>query len=439
MGKPDKKSGKYEKNMDCTTVRNLVAFWLFGLCNNFDYSVMLGAAQDILERDSEISANSSDICQEEITSRQCRSASTGVVLFVETMPALLMKIFTFVLVQQLPYGIRHFLTCAAQGAAFVVTARANAVGTALLGVTLSSISSGLGDMTYLGLASHYPRTTISTWSSGTGMAGILGTFSYAALTDEKFVGFTPTEVILMMFIVPIVFLFTYYYILVPAPTIPAVSLFRPSSWFLQPAQSLALGSSTSKKKPGNMKEKNRKRPNPTVRDQIMAIKSLLKYMIPYGTVYFMQYVILQGLIEMVIFDCSHSFDTSTVSQYRWYQVFYHVGVFVARSSVTFLKLDMFFIYLTALIQALLAGLIFSTAVYAFIPHFAAVCALMFLVGVIGGCNYATTYYQIHKKVDPAIREFALSTVTFADTFGILAAAIVAIPVHRWVCAMHWFA
>ncbi|VDL71063.1 unnamed protein product [Nippostrongylus brasiliensis] len=207
-----------------------------------------------------------------------------------------------------------------------------------------------------------------------------------------------------------------------------------------------------------MKEKNRKRPNPTVRDQIIAIKSLLKYMIPYGTVYFMQYVILQGLIEMVIFDCSHSFDTSTVSQYRWYQVFYHVGVFVARSSVTFLKLDMFFIYLTALIQALLAGLIFSTAVYAFIPHFAAVCALMFLVGVVGGCNYATTYYQIHKKgvtshrkelesvekkkgrkVDPAIREFALSTVTFADTFGILAAAIVAIPVHRWVCAMHWFA
>jgi hypothetical protein len=30
--------------------RNLIAFWLLGLCNNFGYVVMLSAAKDILEK-----------------------------------------------------------------------------------------------------------------------------------------------------------------------------------------------------------------------------------------------------------------------------------------------------------------------------------------------------------------------------------------------------
>ncbi|KHJ97351.1 hypothetical protein OESDEN_02674 [Oesophagostomum dentatum] len=64
--------------------------------------------------------------------------------------------------------------------------------------------------------------------------------------------------------------------------------------------------------------------------------------------------------------------------------------------------------------------------------------MMFVVGIVGGCNYANTFYHIHRKVDPTIREFALSTVTFADTIGILAAAVAAIPVHNWICAMQWY-
>ena len=32
-------------------VRNLIAFWLLGLCNNYAYVVMLSAAHDILSSD----------------------------------------------------------------------------------------------------------------------------------------------------------------------------------------------------------------------------------------------------------------------------------------------------------------------------------------------------------------------------------------------------
>jgi len=35
---------------DRALLRDLVAFWIFGLANNFAYVVMLSAAKDILER-----------------------------------------------------------------------------------------------------------------------------------------------------------------------------------------------------------------------------------------------------------------------------------------------------------------------------------------------------------------------------------------------------
>lgn len=36
-------------------VRNLVAFWLLGLCNNYGYVVMLSAAHDILRERFDVS------------------------------------------------------------------------------------------------------------------------------------------------------------------------------------------------------------------------------------------------------------------------------------------------------------------------------------------------------------------------------------------------
>lgn len=39
------------QNRDART-RDLIAFWIFGLCNNYGYVVMLTAAIDILHTDS---------------------------------------------------------------------------------------------------------------------------------------------------------------------------------------------------------------------------------------------------------------------------------------------------------------------------------------------------------------------------------------------------
>ncbi|TKR93073.1 hypothetical protein L596_007601 [Steinernema carpocapsae] len=38
------------KQRSGTIIRNLVAFWLFGLCNNYAYVIMLSAAEDIMDK-----------------------------------------------------------------------------------------------------------------------------------------------------------------------------------------------------------------------------------------------------------------------------------------------------------------------------------------------------------------------------------------------------
>ncbi|VDL75620.1 unnamed protein product [Nippostrongylus brasiliensis] len=470
-----------------TAIRNMISFWVFGMCNNFAYSVMLGAAQDILKRNSEsedVASNMTEHCVEKITFRDCAPASAGVVLLCNIIPCLIVKMTCPFFMHHIPYAVRHFVICAVQTASLLVTAWADSVPTALLGVLLASFSSGFGETTYLGLASHYSKNSISTWSSGSGMAGLAGTFSYAALTDVNLMALSPRNAMLVMLVVPLSFTlslvqqnnipryysvvlfshnFRYYCLLVRAPTVPAIKLFSPSTWLdfsspyrrdLPEVESASDVTVNSEPKNNRLEAQNR-----PLQEQLIVLKNLLKYMIPFGTVYFMQYFIKQGLIEMVIFDCSHGFHTTIASQYRWYQVFYHVGVFLARSSANVVKLNFFCISLTAVIQVggmfwygtlsiqslwlcrfqtSLAALFFLTAIYSFISHFIIVCVLMFVVGVVGGCNYANTFYHIHRKVDPTDREFALSTVTFADTIGILTAAIVAIPTHNWICAMPWY-
>lgn len=424
----------------------MISFWVFGMCNNFAYSVMLGAAQDILKRSSESTlsgSNSTDHCDKEITFRDCAPASVGVVLLCNIVPCLVVKLLCPFFMHHIPYAVRHFIICVSQTASLLVTAYAESVPQALIGVLLASFSCGFGETTYLGLASHYSKNTISTWSSGSGMAGFAGTFSYAVLTDVNLLALTPSKAMVVMLVVPISFTFSYYCLLVRAPTVPAIKLLRPSTWvdFNSNAYERDLtrsgtnSNSTEKMEEDTSKLEAQNRP---ILEQLVVVKSLLKYMVPFGTVYFMQYFVKQGLIELVVFDCSHGFNTTPASQYRWYQVFYHIGVFISRSSINLVKLNFFCITLTAFIQTASTILVFFTAIYAFIPHFAIVCGLIFFIGVVGGANYTNTFYHIHRNVDPTIREFALSTVTFADTIGILAAAVAAIPTHNSICGMKWF-
>ncbi|KHJ77501.1 CLN3 protein, partial [Oesophagostomum dentatum] len=218
------------------------------------------------------------------------------------------------------------------------------VPVALLGVCVASVAGGLGESTFLGLAGHYSKHTIATWSSGTGMAGLIGAFSYAGMTDARLLALTPTQAMLVMLIMPAIFSFTYYIVLVRAPTIRKIAINRPSEWF--------TNGQTEKKPPSSKEDTSSVEfaGQAGLVEQLKNAKSLLRYMIPMFLVYVAEYLINQGLLELTMFDCAHSYGNSPASQYRWYQVMYQVGVFVSRSSLKLIQFNMTLIALMPLLQ-----------------------------------------------------------------------------------------
>ncbi|KAK5971085.1 Battenin [Trichostrongylus colubriformis] len=374
--------------------RNLLSFWIFGLCNNFAYSVMLSAAQDILNKhkgEDPIEDNITDSsCVEEITYRICSPTSTGVVLICNILPGLCVKMLCPLVMHRIPYWVRHTAVCVAQASSLFITAFADSVPVALGGVCLGSFSSGLGETTYLGLAGHYSKHTIATWSSGTGMAGVVAAFSYAGLTDQRLMALSPAQAMLVMLVVPAIFMFTFYTLLEHTDTMKRISFTNNGkSSKNKSGKDIALGD-----------------PLPTVdseEDKILAkrlatVKSLLRYMIPLFLTYFAEYLINQGLLELTVFDCQHGFGTSPASQYRWYQVLYQVGVFVSRSSINVIQMNMLFIALMPVFQLVNTAFFMLNAIYAFIPNFGIVCAIVLYEGLIGGGSYVNTFHHIHKKV-----------------------------------------
>lgn len=95
----------------------------------------------------------------------------------------------------------------------------------LIGVVFASMSSGLGELCYLALSSHYKkysfyslfntlhylcRSSIAAWSSGTGGAGLIGSLAYALLTEPKMLfALSPKNALLSMLIVPAIFVIAY--------------------------------------------------------------------------------------------------------------------------------------------------------------------------------------------------------------------------------------
>ncbi|KAI1726851.1 CLN3 protein [Ditylenchus destructor] len=157
-------------------------------------------------------------------------------------------------------------------------------------------------------------------------------------------------------------------------------------------------------------------------------------MIPLCLVYFAEYLLNQGIVENIYFDCSHGFSLSKASQYRWYQVLYQVGVFFSRSSVNVIELSANALYILPILQMINVVIFFYDAIYRYIPHIVIVFTLILFEGFLGGAAYVNTFNRIHKEAKPSVREFSLSIAALSDSFGILASGLTSIPLHEFICS-----
>ncbi|XP_068033882.1 battenin isoform X3 [Anomalospiza imberbis] len=151
------------------------AFWILGLCNNLPYVVMLSAARDLLEpRPGEERRNRSR--------HDCDPVGTGAVLLADVVPALVVKLLLPLAGPYLPDRWRAVAVALCLWGSLSAVAAARGTLSGLGGVALGSAGAGLGEVTFLTLASSYPSSSgISYWSSGTGGAGLGGALAFWGL------------------------------------------------------------------------------------------------------------------------------------------------------------------------------------------------------------------------------------------------------------------
>ncbi|KAI6242485.1 Battenin [Aphelenchoides fujianensis] len=343
---------------------DFVAFWIFGLSNNFAYVVMLSAAEDLMSQQTgehaQEAANST-VCQDSVAPHSCEIGSLGAVLLADILPALFIKLTFPFFMHRIPFVFRHCLVCFAQATSYLLVAHSTSISMSLAGVAFASLATGMGEVCYLSLSSYYSSNTISAWSSGTGGAGIVGALAYAGLTEPHLAHLSPRTTLLVMLVVPVVFCLTYFCVLTTVEAIHKPRLTQPTTWIVPAA-------SREKKPLSNQQHINiiaadpwkadeasisttgstvafsRPPPSETFGDRCRLILPLLKYIIPLGIVYYSEYLINQSL------------------------VLYQVGVFVSRSSVNFVQLPYAGLLLLPVLQCLNTVFFFFDAIFYIVPH-----------------------------------------------------------------------
>ncbi|KAI3416306.1 hypothetical protein GPALN_005844 [Globodera pallida] len=428
-------------------LRNAVAFLIFGLSNNLHVPLMISASEDIIKMQNNCHHRPQNIvghslannltlnCLPELGKPRCeRMMSTGAVLLADFLPSLTIKLTVAFFMNRIPYSFRHFLVCSLQATSFVLVGISTSIQMSMLGVVFGSAGAGFGEICFLALSSYYDRSTLLAWALGTGASGIVGSVAYAALTEPKLLGVSPQNAILLILIVPAVYFLSYWTILIRPPQVHRAQLLKPSSWIV-PAIKAGNQIDCCDDVTSDLKNAGGGTHEFTFVQKIKMIKPLLRYMIPICLVYIMDFLINSGLLQHVKFDCGHSFYLSLSSQFRWFQTFRVLGLFLSRLSALFIEMPSFILYLLPFLQLVNLIIFYSQALFQFIPHIILIFAIIFVEGMIGGECY-TFFGTIHRKASPEVKEFSMSVISLGNTIGTTMAGFLSILAHNHICQLY---
>jgi len=368
--------------------RDLMGFFICGLLNNFGYVVMLSAAEQLVP------------------------SSPAVVLLADILPSFIVQLTAPFYMARISYSIRICFITISAVFSFLIPAIFEPTWIRLIGVVLASISCGFGEITFLALTSHYHKNTVSSFSSGTGGAGILGSLFYLGLSyvfeDSK-------SILLVCSPIPLGMTVSYF-------------AFISKRFVLQEEDTVPIYQTDNLKKdevtdPATVEEKL------SFFQQFSLMKSLLPYMIPLSIVYFDEYLINQGIDPVLTFSDAYVGEHS----YEFYQAIYQVGVFISRSSVNFFPVRK--LWVPALFQTINLALLSFIAIFNFVPTIYIIFVIIFWEGLLGGCIYVNTFYVISERFEGKQKEFCLGATSMSYGLSITLAAVTGIGYKPFL--QHW--
>ena len=392
-----------------------------GLINNVLYVIILSAAQDLVG-----------------------SLPKGIVLLADVVPSFLTKLIAPYFIYRVPYNVRIivFIVLSSIGMSMVALTPADkSVAVKMVGVVLASLSSGGGELSFLGLTHYYGHISLAGWGSGTGAAGLVGAGLYVVLTEWW--RFSVRDSLLFSACLPAIMFISFFVVLPHGPmngisvrkdydSLPERDLEEEeienmpqgtaSSALLAPGPSIA---STAYSVHGQNEA-------PTFRNNLKRAKKLFfPYMLPLLLVYVAEYTINQGVAPTLLFPL----DLSPFQEYRgfypFYGFLYQLGVFISRSSTPWFRIH--HLYLPSLLQVGNLVLLTLHAMFFFIPSVYIVFIIIFWEGLLGGAVYVNCFAEILENVSVEDREFSLGATSVSDSGGICIAGVIGILMETRLC------
>lgn len=302
----------------------------------------------------------------------------------------------------------------------------------LFGIVLASISSGLGELSFLQLTHFYGEISLAGFSSGTGGAGLVGSFAYLAFTT--WMGLSVRTTLLLFSMAPTGFWISYYIIL-PKPemiSVTAEGVQYDALLEQGPENNVTLEAATDHSITIAATE-----PRRSCFDSFSVTIARLRpfvipFMIPLFLVYISEYIINQGISPTLLFPIEEMPFTKYRDAYVTYGTLYQLGVFISRSSSAFVRIRR--VYIPSLLQALNLVLFIYQSLYMIIPNVYLIMLLVFYEGLLGGASYVNTFLLVSETVPLQDREFAMGSVGMSDSAGVVCAGLVSMWLEKYLCS-----
>ncbi|EER31743.1 conserved hypothetical protein [Candida tropicalis MYA-3404] len=370
--------------------KTFASFFIFGLLNNILYVIILSAAIDLVGP----------------------STPKAIVLLSDVLPSFTIKLLAPFFIHKIPYIKRIYclIGLSSFGMLLLSLSSSNVIFWKIFGISLASLSSGLGEVSFLQLTHYFNKDdSIGGFSSGTGGAGLFGSFFFMMMTN--LLNIPVWIVLLLCSVLPLGFIMTYIKLL-PTPT-----------------HEYDLVNQQEEEEEGEgIFEAETKSHLEFVRHTLLEIKPLvIPYMVPLTTVYISEYVINQGISPTLLFpleELPHWLFSSYRDIYVVYGFLYQLGVFISRSSISFgIRIKHLFILSVLQFVNVLITLIQSIYDSPFSKIWLLL-VLIFYEGLLGGASYVNTYRSVSEDVPRTKREFSMGCVSISDSLGIVLAGCI---------------
>lgn len=376
-------------------LRNWIGLFLLGTINNLPYVIVTSAASTIADSFG-------------------KKNLIGLVFGANVALSAIVKAVNGAFLLNVHYGIRFTINAGLMLIGLFGVAYAPSFWFSLVCIVFVGSSSAFGENVALGYLRLFPSKMVNAWSSGTGMAGVLGSVLYIGFgcvvgaggeNETKLRNLTQYAFLLTSPAVA-VYLVSYFWVIRTPGSRSAPSV--QESEEKEPILGPTFGDDDDKENPeGALK-------------RILRCTRLVWWMsINLCAVYLFEYV-AQGCAAKV--RPSSEYHIGCPELYAGLSLCYQAGVFVSRSSVQMFQIRR--VEILSILQFINMCLWVIDVHYKFLPT-SILPTLMIYVGLLGGASYVNIFYLLLNdvKYPQKDRELCINIAAIFITIGIISGTV----------------